>query len=383
MSEGVWNKQKNNNIFHRQRLIAALNHQESDRCPLTLGSPSCSIHQIAHARLLHHLGYESSKPPLITDNILQIVETDPRLINKFDIDLLWLLPKVSTVNWNDGKSAFTDLFQREFKIGGGFFNQVFFPLQNYNRKNLHDYEFPNLSPERFDHLSARVKLLFSKGFGIGIDGPWGLYEISSSLVGTSKYLMDLVLDPVYARGVAERVLEEHLIPFYDLLLADTASLVQVVGISDDLGSQTGLIFSPKKYREIFKPMHKRLIEHIHKITNAKVYMHSDGSIYPIIPDLIEIGVEGLNPIQYSAKDMELEQLIDEFGKDLGFFGGVAENEVLSFSNPDEIRDLVEQNVSVLKKNNAFIFAPIHNISQEVPPENIIALYEAGKEFSRY
>lgn len=383
MNEGNRNRQLRTENIHRQRVSAALNHQKPDRSPLTLGSPSCSIHQLAHARLLDHLGYKSSKPPIITDNILQIVETDPHLINKFDIDLLWLLPRVESVNWNDEMSSFIDPFKREYSVGGGFFNQISFPLNDYNCENLPHYTFPVLSTERFDHLGAQAESLFNKGYGFGIDGPWGLYEISSSLVGTSKYLMDLILDPFYARSVAERVLEEHLIPFYELLLSETASLVQVVGISDDLGSQSGLIFSPKLYREIFKPLHKRLIEHIHKKTNAKVYMHSDGSIYPIIADLIEIGVEGFNPVQYTAKDMGLEKLVGEFGKDLGFFGGVVENEVLSFSTPEKIRDLVRENASILKKDFAFIFAPIHNISQEVPPENIIALYEAGKEICKY
>jgi len=193
--------------------------------------------------------------------------------------------------------------------------------------------------------------------------------------------MDLLINPSLACAIAERVLYDYLIPFYDLLLADSASYVQIVGISDDLGSQTGMLFSPKVYRQIFKPLHKKLIDHIHSLTNAKIYMHSDGSIYPIIPDLIEIGVDGLNPVQYTAKDMGLEKLVNDFGQDLGFFGGVIENEVLSFRSPDEIHALVMKNATILKRKNAFIFAPIHNISQEVPPENIIALYKVGMELN--
>jgi uroporphyrinogen decarboxylase len=112
-------------------------------------------------------------------------------------------------------------------------------------------------------------------------------------------------------------------------------------------------------------------------------MHSDGSIYPIIPDLIEIGVDGLNPLQYTAKDMDLARLKNEFGKDLGFFGGVIENMALSFSSPEQVRQLVRENVSILKEGGGFIFAPIHNISQEVSPENILALYHSGLEFGKF
>jgi uroporphyrinogen decarboxylase len=193
----------------------------------------------------------------------------------------------------------------------------------------------------------------------------------------------LVLDPGLAGTIAEDVLEQHLIPFYDLLLEDTGDYVDVVGISDDLGAQNGLIFSPKTYRELFKPLHQRLVDHIRRLTDAKIYMHSDGSIFPLLPDLIEIGVDGLNPVQYTAKDMDLTRLKQEFGKDLGFFGGVVENAALSFQSIDEVRQLVEENVSILKRDGGFIFAPIHNISQEVPPENIIAMYQAGQKFGAY
>jgi uroporphyrinogen decarboxylase len=193
----------------------------------------------------------------------------------------------------------------------------------------------------------------------------------------------MAIDPELAIAIAEDVLEKYMIPFYELLLADTASYVNVVGISDDLGSETGLLFSPAMYRKIFKPLHRRLIEFIRSKTDARIYMHSDGSIYDIIPDLIEIGVDGLNPVQYTAKGMELERLVREFGKDLGFYGGVVENEILSFSPPEEITELARRNVATLKQEKAFIFAPIHNISQEVPPENIVALYQAGLAFGKY
>ena len=364
---------------HFQRVVSTLEHRKADRVPLTWGSPSCSMHRTANENLLSFLSLTPQNEPLITDDILQIVETDPRILDYFDIDLLWLLPRTAEIEWNEDRTAFTDTLGRKFVSGGGFFNQIQFPLYDCSADELLRYQFPELDPNLYSHLGFKAKESFAKGYGLGIDGPWGLYEISSSLVGTSEFLMDLILNPPLACAIAERVLYEYLIPFYDLLLADTGPYVQIVGISDDLGSQTGMLFSPNVYRQIFKPLHKKLIDHIHSLTNAKIYMHSDGSIYPIVPDLIEIGVDGLNPVQYTAKDMGLEKLVNDFGQDLGFFGGVIENEVLSFRSPDEVRALVIENATILRRNNAFIFAPIHNISQEVPPENIIALYKAGLE----
>jgi hypothetical protein len=120
--------------------------------------------------------------------------------------------------------------------------------------------------------------------------------------------------------------DRHLrrIPFYTLLLQEASPHAQLVGVSDDLGSQQGLIFSPQTFRSIFKPLLKRLVDHIHSLADVRVYMHSDGAIYDLIPDLIEAGVEGLNPVQYTARGMELGRLKREFGNDLGFFGGTLE-----------------------------------------------------------
>lgn len=370
--------------YRRLRLQAAICHLESDRIPLTLGSPSCSLHRIAHDNLLKRQGLFQSKPPLITDYILQIVETDPRLMDLFDIDMYWLLPREAPVRWSAGVNGYTDEFGRSFWGESGFFNQISHPLTRHDVGELEAFSFPDLVyTDRFDHLPLQARTLFDQGFGLGIDGPWGIYEISSSLVGTQQYLIDLALDQRYARQVAEKVLEKYHIPFYERLLSRTASFVQVIGISDDLGSQDNLIFSPKTFRNIFKPLLRELIDHIHRLSEAKVYMHSDGAIYTLIPDLIDIGVEGINPVQYTAKGMELEKLKQEFGKDIGFFGGVVDNTVLSFGTPDRVREIARKNVSILKKDGGFIFAPIHNISQEVPPENISALYRAGAEFGVY
>jgi uroporphyrinogen decarboxylase len=362
----------------RRRLVAALEHRQPDRVPLTMGSPSCSLHRNAQANLLAYLDLSPQEFPVITDNILQIVSPDERLLEYFDIDLRWLLPKEAAVEWSADKTSFVDQFGRQFVAGGGFFNLSETPLQGDSWGKLRTYSFPSPEPERFEHLGAEARMNHAMGYGLGIDGPWGVYEISSSLVGLSQYLLALKRDRALARQVSERVLERYLMPFYELLLRETAPFVQVVVISDDLGTQNGLLFSPQDYRELFKPLHQQLITHIHRISDAKVYMHSDGSIYPLIPDLIEIGVEGLNPVQYDAKDMGLARLKDEFGKDLGFFGGVVENRVLSFGTPEEVRYLVDQNMSILTPGGGFIFAPIHNISQEVPPENIVALYESGR-----
>jgi uroporphyrinogen decarboxylase len=195
--------------------------------------------------------------------------------------------------------------------------------------------------------------------------------------------MELALDPAYAQAIAERVLEEHHIPYYTLLLKEAAPYAQMVVVSDDLGSQQGLLFSPQTFRTIFKPLLKRLIDHIHKLADVRVYMHSDGAIHDLIPDLIDAGVEGLNPVQYTARGMELSRLKREFGTDLGFFGGTLDNELLSFATPAAISQAVRENIATLAPGGGLLFASVHNVGPEVPPENLVALFEAALTYGKY
>ena len=369
--------------LHRRRTVAGLNHEQADRIPLTIGGPSCALHREAHRNLLRHLGLTPEREAPVFDRILQIVEPDPQILNHFDADLLWLLPHEGDATWSvDGQSCVDD-FGRTFVAGGGFFNQTSQPLREGSMEELRAYRFPDLSPGRVTGLRDKAERLYARGYGLGVDGPWGIYETSSSLRGTENYLMDLALDPDYARAVAERVLEEHHIPFYTLLLKEATPYAQIVVVSDDLGSQQGLLFSPATFRSIFKPLLERLIDHIHSLADVRVYMHSDGAVYDLIPDLIEAGVEGLNPVQYTARGMDLGRLKREFGKDLGFFGGTLENELLSFNTPDAIRRKVRENVATLAPGGGFLFASVHNIGPEVPPENVAALFEAALEFGHY
>jgi uroporphyrinogen decarboxylase len=369
--------------LHRQRFIACLDHRQADRIPLSLGGPSCSLHRAAQARLMDYLGLVPLYEAPLIDRILQIVEPDPQLIEHFDIDVLWLLPEDGPVTWSADRQSYLDEFGRRFIAGGDFFNQTGSPLVKGTAEELAAYRFPSLSPERVQGLRQKAAHLYEQGYGLGVDGPWGIYEISSSLRGTADYLVDLALHPAYAESIAERVLEEHHIPFYTLLLQQAAPYCQMVMISDDLGSQQGLIFSPRTFRHIFKPRLKRLIEHIHSLADVKVYLHSDGAVYDLIPDLIEIGVQGLNPVQYTARGMELERLKRQFGKDLGFFGGSLENESLSYSTPSEVRRIAAETIKILAPGGGFLFASIHNITPEVPPENIQALFETASQSGRY
>jgi len=366
-------------MTHGQRFALALDHKEADRVPIAFGGPECSIHRIAHSRLLQYLGYEEETPASILDSILQIVEPDERLYQRFDVDVRWLTPHEVPMQQDSHRGVYIDEMGRIFKLAGGFYNQIEYPLPLGSTQELAQFAFPDVSDiSRIAGLSDKAKQLFDQGYGLVVDGPWGIYEISSSLRGTEALFVDLAENQGYAAALAERVVEEHLKPLYELLLKAVGDKAQMVVVSDDLGSQDGLLFSPRTFRNIYRPQLQNLVDHIRKLTSARIYMHSDGAVADLIPDFIEIGIDGLNPVQYTARDMESGKLKQEFGKYLGFFGGGIDNQILSTGTVQQIRKEVKQQIQLLAPGGGYLFAPIHNISQEVPPENIIAFFEAGR-----
>jgi uroporphyrinogen decarboxylase len=371
-------------LSRRQRFELALNHQEPDRVPIAFGGPECSINISAHHRLLDYLGYLPAGEPAIIDNILQLVDPDERLYEVFDVDVRWIMPCEAPVDWSSDHETYVDEFGRLFKAGGGFYNQIDYPLKEGTEKELARYRFPDLTMyDRMSGLIDKARHLNQAGYGLTGDGAWGIYEISSSLRGTQNLFLDMALHLDYVTRLAERVYEEHIQPYYTMLLQDVGQWLQMVVISDDYGSQRNLLFSPAIFRNIYKPLLAKLVTHIRTLTSAKIYLHSDGAVASLIPDFIEIGLDGLNPVQYTAEGMEADTLKRKFGDALGFFGGGIDNEVLSFGLVEQIRHDTQQQIAKLAPGGGYIFASIHNIAPEVPPDNTLALFRAAREFGKY
>jgi len=169
-----------------------------------------------------------------------------------------------------------------------------------------------------------------------------------------------------------------------LVLDEVGPHVHVVELSDDLGGQLGPLFSPDLYRNIYKPRHRRLTDLIHGKTEAKIFLHTCGSIFWALPDIIDSGMDIINPVQVSARDMDTDRLKREFGQDVVFWGGGADaSQVLPFGTPEDVKEEVKRRIHDLAAEGGFVFAPIHNIQAEVPPENIVALFEAAYEYGQY
>jgi len=207
----------------------------------------------------------------------------------------------------------------------------------------------------------------------------GLSEGLFKMRGFEDGYMDLAAEPERARQVMEKILEIKL-AYWDRALHELGDLVDVVGEADDLGGQDRTLFSPATYRSIVKPLQRELFSFIRARTSARIFLHSCGAVRDLIPDLIEIGVDILNPVQVSAAGMDGAELKREFGRDLVFWGGGVDTQrVLGGGTPAEVRAEVLRRVDDLRAGGGFVFAAVHNIQPNVPAENILAMWAALKE----
>jgi uroporphyrinogen decarboxylase len=196
------------------------------------------------------------------------------------------------------------------------------------------------------------------------------------LRGYETFMEDLVLDPRLVEALLT-VLVDAYCARADRVLPALGDSVDVVLVNDDLGTQAGPMLSPELYRKLIKPHQRRLFAHIKSRTSAALLLHSCGSVRYAIPDLIEIGVDALNPVQVSAAGMDSAELKREFGRDITFWGGGCDTQrVLSRGSVEEVREEVKRRVGDLAPGGGFIFCQVHNIQPEVPPENVVAMLEA-------
>ncbi len=208
-------------------------------------------------------------------------------------------------------------------------------------------------------------------------------ELFAFTRGFSDYFTDFAGNPKLAGKIMDRVLMMQL-AYWEKVFEIAGDLIDVALVHDDFAGQNQMLISPRTYRQLCKPRHKQLCDLIHSRSKAKVFLHSCGAIRPVIPDLIEIGVDILNPVQVSATGMDSAELKREYGKDLVFWGGGVDTQnVLWSGTPQQVRDEVKRRITDLMPAGGFVFAAVHNIQQNVPPENILAMWETLQEFGTY
>lgn len=376
----------------RERLLATLNHQEPDRIPFDLGSTQVTgIHVTAYRRLRDYLGLPAVEP-LLCDMVQGLARPDDDLVERLGVDVRGLFP-LNSHNWKiDVRDAgaywsFVDewgMTQHRPKDGGLYYSVVASPLdrEGLTAADVHAHAWPDTGDEgRIAGLRELAQAYRDQGRAVMIKGVLaGIFEMSQRVRGVERMMVDLASDEDLACTVLDTMVALKL-RFWEMALPRLGDLVDVVSEADDYATQTSQLVSPRMFRRIFKPRLQALFARVRRLApHAKLFFHSDGNIRPILPDLIEIGVDVLNPIHITATGMDPAALKRDFGKEVCFWGGGVETQtVLPFGTPQEVRDNVRRNIDALAPGGGFVFNTIHNIQADVPPENIVAMVDALRE----
>jgi len=380
----------------RDRLLTTLDHREPDRVPLDLGSTQVSgIHLVAYQGLRQALGLRPVEAQL-SDYIQGLALPDDDVIERLGVDVRGLFP-LNSHNWNVREEDAGDYWayhdewgitHHRPKSGGLYFSIVQVPLgdPNLTAGGIRRHSWPNMAdPARIAGLRELAESYRSAGFGVVLKDPFaGIFEMSQRIVGMENIMIMMALRKEVAGVLFDKLLELKL-SFWEMALPQLADMVDVVSQADDYGTQESQLISPAMFREQIKPRLKILFERVKSLApDSKRFFHSCGNVRPLLPDYIEIGVEILNPVHIRAKGMDPAALKREFGQDLVFWGGGVDTQgVLPHGTPQEVKDDVRRNIEALAPGGGFVFNTVHNIQADVPPQNIIAMWEALQEYAAY
>jgi len=399
----------------RERVLTALRHEEPDRVPLDLGGHvDSTVTATAYGRLREHLGLDRGTTRVV--DIYQhtaLIEEDVRQALHIDT----LLAGDQPTAWREGElpdgspALFPERFRPETQpdgsqvvfddagtvvlkmpSGGHYFDPVHSPLADAasvadidrHLEAIASYDKPAHLDMDYEQVGERARKLREETDYL-IVGFFGghVFQAGQALRGWDTFLLDLLINEVFAEALMERLVEANMERFRRY--AETvAPYVDVIQFEDDLGMQDRPLLRPELYRRVVKPYQARLFGYVKDQCDAYILLHTDGAVAPFIPDFIEMGVDIVNPVQVSAAGMDPEELKREFGDDIVFWGaGCDSQEVLPFGTREEVEDEVKRRIDVLAPGGGFVFAPVHNVQPEVGPANVVAMYETAREYGRY
>ena len=401
----------------RERILSSINHIQPDKVPIDLGSSTVTgISAIAYNNLKSLLNVESKTR--VFDVVQQLACVDMEVIDLFGVDALDI-NRLSTENndWYDfelsdgSKAQYPSWFRplraddgswytkdkdgailSKMAAGATFFDQMYFPWEKGYPEgigNLKD-DLKKISWVVHSHASnlneteLREKLIALKestNKALVMSGGVKLLELGFFIRKMDNLLMDLMTEEANLSGLLDSLVEMHLAGL-EKKCRSVGDIVDIIRFGDDLGMTSGPIMDLDTFRKFFKPRYRILCDYVKKHSNMKIFMHSCGSIKQFIPDLIDVGIDILNPVQTNCYQMDLVTLKNEFGKDLTFWGGGVDTaSIINYGTPRDVRRDVLIRCEILSRDGGFVFAPIHNILSDVPPENVIAVYNAVKEFN--
>jgi len=371
----------------RERVLSAFNHEEPDRVPIDFGGPMSTVELQGYQKLLDYLKIEEY-PKVF--NRMHVAPSE-EVLTSFNADCRYIYfnekeewqPNKHTDNRYIGEWGIT-WYKPETSY---YFDPVSHPLEGASLGDLEEFDWPTEIEEedkkRWREQAKRIDEHTNYAIGGDVQG-LGVFEQSFNLRGFAQFLKDMGSNKEFANGLLDKVVEtqkKRLAPYIDAI----DPYVDFLVFSDDLAMQDNLLMSPDMYRELIKPRHRDLYSFVKNKTDAKIFHHSCGAIKPLLEDLIDVGIDILNPIQVSAKWMnDTTKLKKEFGDRLVFWGGGCNTQnVLTIKPPSDVKREVKRRVQDLSPGGGYIFCAVHNIQPDVPPENIVTLYDSAIKYGDY
>lgn len=414
-------------LTSRERVMVALNHKEADRVPIDFGAMrSTGISTIAYNNLRKKLGINKGMSRMY-DFQQQLAYPEKEVRDLFHVDVIdagqaFLEDDDNWKEWtlNDGsKCHIPKYLNYEIDENGTLFlktpagivvgkkpktslyvDQAYWPFSSYDNipEDLDTEELNHtlwsvpsppwhlniLNEDQFNIFKSSIKKLHDESnYAIMLAVGCNLLEMGTWLRGIENFLVDIMLDKKGVERLLDKLVEGYM-ALLERVFEGVKDYVHILQFGDDLGSQQGPFIPPNIFKEVFKPRYKKMWDFVHSESNCKVFLHSCGSIYELIPSLIEAGLDALNPIQTTAANMDAEKLKKEFGKDLTFWGGGSNTrDVLPNKSPDEVKADVRERINIFGKGGGYVFNQIHNVMADIPPENVIAMFRAAYEYGTY
>ncbi len=384
----------------RERVNMALNHREPDRVPIDIGGISSTIDASGYKALVNYLGMDdelqredlkdTSNSVIPCEEILERFGVDTRVLS--EVRVLSGTRALNTRSPQEVRRNFDDKTRvDEWGVewaraeDGNYMNKKGpFQGKQISVADLERHIWPDTgNPARMQGIAERARRLHEEtDYAIVVQLGNSMVALCQRLRGFVEWMEDLVMNPLVAEALLDHVTNVN-VTFARAVLDQVGPYVDIVSFGDDLGFQERPYMRPELYREKVKPFHRRLVDAIKSKTDAKVVMHSDGSIYKLIPDLIDTGIDGINPVQVSATDMDSKRLKAEFGDSLCFWGGIDTQHVLPFGSTDDVVAEVQKRISHLAPSGGYVLATVHTMRPEVPPANMVAMYKTALKYGVY
>lgn len=365
----------------RERAMTALNHHEPDKFPIDLGATNVTAPtRLAYVSARAYWGLPPDPAPRISDRAMDSVYPMEDFYRKCEVDFrpVTLKPPTNFLPRELPDDSFYDELGVRWKKVLYYYDVVERPLVAATIDTLDKAAWPDpYDPGRVAGLAEETWRQYeTTDYALVADimcmGP---FEGACIVRGYEQFCVDLCWNTKFAEALLDK-LTDIAIGLWEVFLGAVGEYIQVAAQGDDVGMQQSLFISPALYRKFIKPRQKRIFDFIHSHTRAKVFYHSCGSVYDVIPDFIEIGVDALNPIQRSAAKMDITTLKKEFGRELAFWGGgIDVQQVLPFASLQEIEDEVNRTIDIMAPGGGFVFVPSHNIQPDVSPDRLCKVYE--------